>query len=85
MRGLVPYAWRHLAARPARTLLTAFGIAIGVAVLVATLAVNAGLDASIDRQVAALIGRADIRVAAFTETGLTDRTLAPSTASRVSP
>ena len=51
MRGLVPYAWRHLVARPARTLLTAFGIAIGVAVLVATLAVNAGLEASIDRQV----------------------------------
>ena len=76
MRGLVPYAWRHLVARPARTLLTAFGIAIGVAVLVATLAVNAGLEASIDRQVDALIGRADIRVAAFTETGLTDRTLA---------
>jgi putative ABC transport system permease protein len=76
MRGLVPYAWRHLVARPARTLLTAFGIAIGVAVLVATLAVNAGLDKSVDRQVDSMIGRADLRVAAFTETGLSARTLA---------
>ena len=75
MRGLVPYAWRHLVARPARTLLTAFGIAIGVAVLVATLSVNAGLEASIDRQVDAQIGRADLRVGAFTEAGLSERTL----------
>ena len=76
MRGLVPYAWRSLVARPARTLLTAFGIAIGVAVLVAALAVNAGLDASIDRTVASLVGRADLRVAAFTEAGLSAETLA---------
>lgn len=76
MRGLVPYAWRSLVARPARTLLTAFGIAIGVAVLVAALAVDAGLDASVDRTVGALVGRADLRVAAFTESGLTGRTLA---------
>jgi putative ABC transport system permease protein len=76
MRGLVPYAWRSLVARPARTLLTVFGIAIGVAVLVAALAVNAGLDASIDRTVASLAGRADLRVAAFTEAGLSGETLA---------
>lgn len=76
MRGLVPYAWRSLVARPARTLLTVFGIAIGVAVLVAALAVNAGLDASIDRTVASLVGRADLRVAAFTESGLSGETQA---------
>ena len=75
MRGLVPYAWRSLAARPARSLLTAFGIAIGVAVLVAALAVDAGLDASVQRTVDATIGRADLRVAAFTEAGLSARTL----------
>ena len=75
MRGLVPYAWRSLAARPARSLLTAFGIAIGVAVLVAALAVDAGLDASVQRTVDATVGRADLRVAAFTEAGLSSRTL----------
>ncbi len=75
MRGLVPYAWRSVVARPARSLLTAFGIALGVAVLVAALAVNAGLDASIDRTVASLVGRADLRVAAFAETGLTASSL----------
>ena len=75
MRGLVPYAWRSLAARPARSLLTAFGIAIGVAVLVAALAVDAGLDASVQRTVDATIGRADLRVASFTEAGLSARTL----------
>ena len=76
MRGLVPYAWRSLVARPARTMLTAFGIAIGVAVLVAALAVEAGLDASIERTVAAQVGRADLRLAAFAEAGLSGRTLA---------
>lgn len=75
MRGLVPYAWRSLVARPVRTLLTVFGISIGVAALVAALAVNAGLDASIDRTVASMVGRADLRVAAFTETGLSAATL----------
>ena len=75
MRGLVPYAWRGLVARPARTLLTALGIAIGVAVLVAALAIDAGLDDSIDRAVASLAGRADLRVGAFTGRGLSDATL----------
>jgi putative ABC transport system permease protein len=76
MRGLVPYAWRSLVARPARSLLSIIGVAIGVAVLVAALAVNAGLDASIDRTVASLVGRADLRVAAFTEAGLSAATVA---------
>lgn len=76
MRSLAPYAWRSLVARPARTLLTVFGVAIGVAVLVAALAVNAGLDLSIDRTVASMVGRADLRVSAFTESGLSQSTLA---------
>ena len=75
MRGLVRYAWRGLVARPARSLLTILGIAIGVGVLVAALGVDAGLDASIDRTVASMVGRADVRVAAFTETGLSAATL----------
>ena len=75
MRGLIPYAWRSLVARRTRSLLTVFGVAIGVAVLVAALGVNAGLDASIDRTVASLIGRADLRVAAFAESGLSAATL----------
>jgi putative ABC transport system permease protein len=76
VRGLVRYAWRGLAARPARSLLTILGIAIGVGVLVAALGVDAGLDASIDRTVASMVGRADVRVAAFAETGLSGATLA---------
>ncbi|HYO43858.1 MAG TPA: FtsX-like permease family protein [Candidatus Limnocylindrales bacterium] len=76
MRGLVPYAWRGLVARPARSLLTVLGIAIGVAVLVAALAVSAGLDASVEKTVASIVGRADLRVAAFTEQGLSATTLA---------
>lgn len=75
MRGLVPYAWRGLVARPARTVLTSCGIAIGTGVLVAALATSAGLDASIDREVTALAGRADVRVGSFTEAGLSAATL----------
>jgi putative ABC transport system permease protein len=75
MRGLVPYAWRSLVARPARSLLTAFGIALGVAVLVAALAVNAGLETAIERTVTSAVGRADLRVAAFTESGLSGATV----------
>ncbi len=75
MRGLVRYAWRALAARRARTLLTVIGISLGVGVLVAALGVDAGLDASIDRTVASMVGRADLRVTAFEETGLSAGTL----------
>ena len=63
-------AWRSLAARPGRTLLSIVGIALGVGVLFASLATEAGIDASIDRTVRDLVGRADLRVAAFQ-----DRTL----------
>ncbi|MCJ7711293.1 MAG: ABC transporter permease, partial [Chloroflexi bacterium] len=75
MRGLVPYAWRSLVARPARSILSIIGVGLGVAVLVAALAVTAGLDASIDRTVASLVGRADLRVSAFTERGLSADTV----------
>ena len=50
------------------------GVAIGVAVLVAALAVMAGMDASIDRTVRSIVGRADLRVSAFAESGLSSAT-----------
>jgi putative ABC transport system permease protein len=50
-------------------------VALGVAVLFAGLATNAGIDAAVDRAVTILVGRADLRVAAFGETGLSDATL----------
>ena len=75
MRGLSGLAWRSLVARRLRTGLTIVGIALGVGVLYAALATNAGIDASVDRTVADLVGRADLRVAAFTGSGLSDATL----------
>jgi putative ABC transport system permease protein len=76
MRSLRGLAWRGLRARPLRSLLTTVGVALGVAVLYAGLATNAGIDASIERTVGALVGRADLRVSTFGETGLSDETLA---------
>ena len=76
MRGLVPYALRSLRARPARTALTLAGIALGVAVLLAGLATNAGIDGSIGRTVNAIVGLADVRVAAFSEQGLSAASVA---------
>ena len=75
MRGLDRLAWRGLRARPLRTSLTAAGVALGVAVLFAGLATNAGIEAAVDRAVSTLVGRADLRVAAFGETGLSGATL----------
>ena len=57
-------------ARPSRTGLTTVGVASG-AVLYAGL-INAGVTASIDRAVDELVGRADMRVAALGENGLSD-------------
>jgi putative ABC transport system permease protein len=75
MRGLYGLAWRGLRARPLRTTLTTIGVALGVAVLFAGLATNAGVDAAVHRAVGALVGRADLRVAGFDETGLSDAAL----------
>ncbi len=76
MGGLNGLAWRGLRARPLRTVLTTFGVALGVAVLFAGLATNAGIDASIERTVSVLVGRADLRISAFGEAGLSDETVA---------
>jgi putative ABC transport system permease protein len=51
------------------------GVALGVAVLFAGLATDAGIEASVDRTVGNLVGTADLRVASFGETGLTDETV----------
>ena len=67
--SLTGLAWRSLRARPLRAVLSALGVALGVAVLFAGLATNAGIEASVDRTVRDLVGRADLRVAAFGETG----------------
>ena len=75
MRGLNALAWRGLRARPLRSALTIAGVALGVAVLFAGLATNAGIDASVDRTVSTMVGRADLRVAAFGETGLSAETV----------
>ncbi|HEY3072633.1 MAG TPA: ABC transporter permease [Candidatus Limnocylindrales bacterium] len=75
MRGLSSFAWRSLRARRARTILTLTGIALGVGILFAALATNASIDRSVDRTVLEAIGRADLRIAAFQETGLSDATL----------
>ncbi len=70
MRALDALARRTLFARPLRTLLTIVGIALGVGVLVAALVLNAGLDAAAAQSVRDQLGRADLRVAAFEERGL---------------
>lgn len=70
MRGLDRLAWRILRARPLRAALTILGIALGVGVLTASLTMSAGLQAAVDRTVRDAVGRADLRVSAFLEGGL---------------
>jgi putative ABC transport system permease protein len=74
--SLTTLALRSLRARPARVALSALGVALGVAVLFAGLATNAGVEASVQSTVRDLVGRADLRVAAFGETGLSAETVA---------
>jgi putative ABC transport system permease protein len=76
MGGLISLALRSLAARRGRTALSVVGIALGVGVLFASLATDAGIAASIDRTVRDLVGRADLRVESFGETGLSAASLA---------
>jgi putative ABC transport system permease protein len=70
VRGLAPLAWRAIRARPVRAALTIAGVALGVGVLFAAQATNAGIDRAIDQTVADAVGRADLRVSAFLEGGL---------------
>jgi putative ABC transport system permease protein len=73
--SLTGLAWRSLRARPLRSLLSGLGVALGVAVLFAGLATNAGIEASVNSTVRDLVGRADLRVAAFGEHGLSAETV----------
>lgn len=66
-------AWRSLAARPLRTALTVVGIALGVAIVAATLVANQAATEAVQRAAGELFGRAQIRVRAFSDTGLTPR------------
>src|ERR1044072_1240598 len=74
--SLTNLAFRSLRARPLRAVRRARGVALGVAVLFAGMATSAGVDASVRSTVNDLVGRSDLRVAAFGETGLTPETLA---------
>jgi putative ABC transport system permease protein len=73
--SLTGLAFRSLRARPLRAVLSGLGVALGVAVLFAGLATNAGVEASVSSTVRDLVGRADLRVAAFAETGLSPATV----------
>ena len=74
--SLTDLAFRSLRAHRVRSALSALGVALGVAVLFAGLATNAGVEASVKSTVSDLVGRADLRVAAFSETGLSADTIA---------
>jgi ABC-type lipoprotein release transport system permease subunit len=74
--ALTGLAVRSLRARPLRATLSMLGVALGVAVLFAGLATNAGVEASVQTTVRDLVGRADLRIAAFGETGLSPETVA---------
>ena len=76
MGGLSSLAFRSLAARRGRTLLSVVGIALGVGVLFASLATDAGIESAINRTVADIVGRADLRVAAFSDEGLAPESVA---------
>jgi putative ABC transport system permease protein len=69
-------ALRSLRARPMRTVSSIAAVSLGVAVLFASLATNAGIEASVQRTVREIVGRADLRVAAFGEAGLSPSTTA---------
>ena len=73
--ALTDLAFRSLRARPLRALLSTLGVALGVAVLFAGLATSAGVEAAVSSTVRDLVGHADLRVAAFGETGLSADTV----------
>ena len=75
MRRLSSLAWRSLGARKMRSFLTTAGIALGVAVLFAALSAGVTMDAAVDRAAADEMGRADLRVGALEEQGLSQATV----------
>jgi putative ABC transport system permease protein len=75
VRRLSSLAWRSLGARKLRSILTIAGIALGVAVLFASLSAGAAMDAAVNRAAADEMGRADLRVQALEERGLSGATV----------
>ena len=72
--GLAGLSWRSLAARRLRTFLTVAGIALGVGVLFASLLTSAGIEAASDRTAREILGRANLRISAVREEGLSPAT-----------
>jgi putative ABC transport system permease protein len=68
-------AWRGLAARPLRTLLTAAGVALGIAIVAATLIASQAATEAVRRAAQELLGSAELRVRAFSDEGFTPRTV----------
>jgi putative ABC transport system permease protein len=68
-------AWRGLRARPLRTALAVAGVALGVAIVAATSITTAAADQAVRSAAAELLGRADVRLRAFEESGFTPRTV----------
>jgi len=66
-------AWRSLAARPLRTILTTLGVALGVAIVGATLTANEASSRALERAAAQVLGSADLRVRAFNDAGFSPR------------
>ena len=66
-------AWRGMLARPLRTALSLAGVALGVAVVTASMITGASSEGALRSATADLLGRADIRLRAFAETGFTPR------------
>jgi ABC-type antimicrobial peptide transport system permease subunit len=70
---LTALAWRGLADRPLRTVLTLVGVALGAAIICATLIANQAATEAVAHASAELFGRASLRVRAFNDEGLTPR------------
>lgn len=75
MRALNALARRSLFSRPLRTGLTILGIGLGIGVLEAALLLEAGMGTAVQRAVDGTMGRAELRVAAVAEAGLSGATL----------
>jgi putative ABC transport system permease protein len=72
--GLSLLAWRSLASRPLRTILTVLAVALGVAMLVAVTTTNATIDASLQEAAKRLVGNVDAEVRSFGDAGFTRQT-----------
>ncbi|HUH16797.1 MAG TPA: ABC transporter permease, partial [Methylomirabilota bacterium] len=72
---LADLAWRGLRARPLRTVLAMLGIALGVAVVAATMIIGSASESALRSATADLLGRADVRLRAFDESGFTPRAI----------